>query len=293
MRAAIYLRLSKEDVDKDDFSYSSSIQNQRELLEQYALTHHLEIYKTYIDDDYSGLSFERPDFLSMLSDGSRKCFEVVLAKSQSRLSRNQAHIDFLLHDYFPSCGITFIGITDGIDTSDSRNKKVHQINALINEWYSEDLSQSIRAVYLTKMKRGEYLGAYAPYGYCKDPNDHHKLLINEKEAYWVRQIFHYYLQGFSMKRIASLLDEKKVKTPFQKSTHWSTSTIQKILSNEVYLGSIQQGKSYKKNFKSRTYISVPKDKWICVEQMHEPIIDKNTFQKVQKRREKNNRRKHT
>lgn len=293
MKAALYLRLSKEDVEKEQFEFSQSIKNQQSLLEQYASNHAMEIYKIYMDDDYSGLSMERPDFLSMLSDAANQKFEVVLAKSQSRLSRNQVHIDYLLHDFFPSCGITFIGVSDGINSSEIRNKKVHQINALINEWYSEDLSQSIKTVLKSKMKKGEYIGSYPPYGYRKGDKNRHVLVIFEEEANWVRKMFEWYLKGYSMKQIAMLLDDKRVPTPFGKSKCWSTSTIQKILSNEVYLGVLQQGKYKKKSFKSNVMLPVKREYWICVEHTHAPIVEKDIFEKVKALRESKCKRKYT
>lgn len=299
-KAAIYLRLSKEDMEKGETQHSKSIENQRCILEAYAKRQGYVVYDIYVDDDYSGLSFERPAFLSMLADASKNCFDVILAKSQSRLSRNMEHAEYLLHDYFPRLGIRFIGVVDGVDTHEKSGKKARQINALVNEWYSEDLSESIRAVYKRKMQAGEYLGAYAPYGYRKDKNDSHHLVINEEEAMQVRHIYQLYLQGYSANKIASILWKEQIPTPISRrknlqppNCNWSKSTIQKILSNEVYTGCVQQGKSERRSFKDKTLQPIPKEQWICVSQMHDAIIEKHIFQQVQllrntKRKKKDN-----
>lgn len=287
-KAALYLRLSKEDMEKEDAQHSKSIENQRCILEAYAKRQGFAIYDIYVDDDYSGLSFERPAFLSMLADASKKCFDVILAKSQSRLSRNMEHTEYLLHDFFPSLGIRFIGVVDGVDTYEKSGKKARQINALVNEWYSEDLSESIRAVYKRKMQAGEYLGAYAPYGYRKDAKDSHHLIINETEAYYVRWIYKSYLEGYSANQIAQILTGNKIPTPISSRKElkppiceWNKSTVQKILANEVYLGYVQQGKSERRSFKDKTLRRIPKEQWICACGMHEAIIDEELFEKVQ------------
>lgn len=296
-KAAIYLRLSKEDIEREQTQYSKSIENQRCILESYAHRQGFEIYDIYVDDDYSGLSLERPAFLSMLADASNHCFGVILAKSQSRLSRNMEHTEYLLHNLFPSLGIRFIGVVDGVDTDEKAGKKARQINALVNEWYSEDLSESIRAVYHRKMQAGEYLGAYAPYGYRKDHLDSHHLVVCEGEAKYVREIYDLYLHGFSAKQIAELLTEKKIPTPISSRKHleppiccWNKSTVQKILTNEVYIGCMQQGKSERRSFKDKTLRQIPKEQWVCVTDVHEAIIDRNVFEKVRIIRGRRNKR---
>lgn len=284
-KAAIYLRLSKEDMEKGDRENSRSIENQRIILEEYARMHQLQVYDCYIDDDYSGLYFERPGLSRMLSDAARHEFTVVLAKSQSRLSRNMEHTEYLLHNLFPQLGIRFLGVVDGVDSEQRAGKKARQINALVNEWYSEDLSENIRAVYQRRMRQGEYLGAYAPYGYCKSNEDSHKLEIVEEEAYWVRKIYDMYSNGCSNREIQQELIKNKVETPSakRKGNHeyqWSISTIKKILSNEVYVGTVIQGKSRRRSFKDKKIEACPKEKWIVVEDMHAAIVERELFEQV-------------
>lgn len=288
-RAAIYLRLSKEDVEKEGAENSRSIENQRIILEEYAKVHQFEIYDYYIDDDYSGLYFERPAFSRMLEDAAKHEFAIILAKSQSRLSRNMEHTEYLLHNLFPQLGIRFLGVVDGVDSAQKAGKKARQINALVNEWYSEDLSENIRAVYQRKMRKGEYLGAYAPYGYCKSAEDSHRLEVKEEEARWVRRIFEQYLKGHSVQEIQQELIKNRVRTPSavkqgEHDYHWSTSTIKKILSNEVYTGAVVQGKSRRRSFKEKKIVACPRSSWIIVEGMHTPIIENEQFEMVRELR---------
>lgn len=294
-KAAIYLRLSKEDVEKGEEENSRSIENQRIILEEYAKAHQLQIYDCYIDDDYSGLYFERPSFSRMLIDAAKHEFTIILAKSQSRLSRNMEHTEYLLHNLFPQLGIRFLGVVDGVDSAQKAGKKARQINALVNEWYSEDLSESIRAVYLRKMQKGEYLGAYAPYGYQKSKEDSHKLIIVEEEAFWVRKIYMMYLEGYSMQEIQQELIRNHVLTPSagkkkEKNDQWSMSTIKKILSNEVYTGAVVQGKSKRRSFKEKKVVSCPRESWIKVEGMHPAIIEKEIYERVCRLRQKRSKR---
>ena len=295
-KAAIYVRLSKEDDQKDKDSASKSIENQKNILLQYAKSHEYEVYNYYCDDDYSGLYMERPGFTKMLEDASRHCFSTILAKSQSRLSRNMEHTEYLLHDLFPSMNIRFIGVTDGVDTFQKSGKKARQINALVNEWYSEDLSESIRAVYRRKMQMGEYLGAYAPYGYRKSRDNTHRLVIVEEEAKWIRKIYQWYLEGKRTVEIQMLLNQYMVPTPSVRlgrtsNARWSTSTIKKILSNETYTGAVVQGKSERKSFKDKTLYHKPKEAWTIVENCHEAIIDREIYAQVCALRTKRCRRK--
>ncbi len=295
-KAAIYVRLSKEDVQKDKESVSKSIENQKNILFQYANSHNMEVYDCYCDDDYSGLYMERPEFTRMLADASNHCFTTILAKSQSRLSRNMEHTEYLLHDLFPSMNIRFIGVVDGVDTFQKSGKKARQINALVNEWYSEDLSESIRAVYRRKMQMGEYLGAYAPYGYRKSQNNPHQLEIVEEEAKWVRLMYQWYLEGKNIVEIQKLLNEAEVSTPSVRlgrtsGSNWSTSTIKKILANKTYTGAVVQGKSERKSFKDKALRYKPKEVWLIVENCHKAIIDKEIYAQVCAIRTKRNKRK--
>lgn len=188
-RAVLYLRLSKEDADKlskgDD---SASIRNQRLLLTDYALAHKFKIINVYSDDDESGLYDDRPEFEKMMLDAKLGEFDIIIAKTQSRFSRNMEHIEKYLHHDLPNLGVRFIGVVDGVDTDNEDNKKSRQINGLVNEWYCEDLSKNIRSSFRAKMKNGEFLGSSCPYGYRKDPKNHNHLVVDEYAAKVVQRL---------------------------------------------------------------------------------------------------------
>jgi len=305
-KAALYLRLSKEDLDKinkgDD---SESIINQRLLLMDYAISHEMQVVDVYSDDDYSGLYDDRPEFDRLIRDGKLGKFNIVIAKSQSRFTRNMEHMEKYLHHDFPLLGIRFIGVIDGVDTQNAANKKSRQINGLVNEWYCEDLSNNIRAVFRQKMKAGQFLGAFAPYGYLKDPKDNHKFIVDEYAANVIRKIFSLFMEGYSIGNIAHYLEDEKILNPtaYKKSIGlnyanvkadefsvnyglWSTTTIKRILSNETYIGTLIQGANKKLSYKDKKVVSVPKENWIVIKNHHEPIIDYDTFYKVTKLRSK-------
>ena len=210
--AAIYCRLSKEDEEKS-FDESESIRNQRELLLRWAAEHGYRIWRVYSDEDYSGADRTRPGFNAMLSDAQQGCFEVILAKTQSRFTRDMELVEKYLHGLFPEWGVRFIAVLDHVDTQDPAGKKARQINGLINEWYLEDLSGNVRAVLDHKRRSGCYIASFALYGYQKDPQDHNRLVIDPEAAAVVRRIFALHLQGSGMGKIARLLNEAAIPPP--------------------------------------------------------------------------------
>ena len=203
--AAVYCRLSKEDEEKTARE-SESIRNQRALLLAWAAEHGYRIYRVYTDEDYSGIDRARPGFNAMLADARAGKFEVILAKTQSRFTRDMELVEKYLHGLFPEWGVRFIAVLDHVDTCDPAGKKARQINGLINEWYLEDLSGNVRAVLDHKRRSGSYIASFALYGYRKDPKDHSRLLPDEPAAQVVRQIFALYLQGNGAGRIAQTLN---------------------------------------------------------------------------------------
>ena len=213
-RVVLYLRLSKEDVDKvNEGDDSASIKNQRLLLTDYALKNNFQIVKVYSDDDESGLYDDRPSFEQMIEDAKLGLFDIIIAKTQSRFSRNMEHIEKYLHHDFLNLGIRFIGVVDGVDTAIASNKKSRQINGLVNEWYCEDLSENIRSAFKIKMKNGQFLGSSCPYGYKRDPKNHNHLIIDEYAADVVIRIFELYLSGYGKAKIGSILSEEGVLIP--------------------------------------------------------------------------------
>ena len=297
-RAVLYLRLSKEDVDKiSEGDDSASIKNQRLLLVEYAMKHNMNIVNVYSDDDESGLYDTRPAFNRMMEDAKLGEFDIILAKTQARFSRNMQHIEKYLHHDLPILGIRFIGVSDGVDTFDDSNKKTRQINGLVNEWYCEDLSKNVRSAFRAKKRAGQYVSSSCPYGYIKDPLNHNHLVVDDYAANVVQDIFAMYLQGIGKARIGRILGEKGILIPtlYKKEVQglnfnnpnalpttkvWSFQTIHQILNNEVYIGNLVQNKISTLSYKDKKKVQLPEEKWIRVENAHEPIISKETFERA-------------
>lgn len=298
-KCAIYLRLSKEDKDKlnsgDD---SASIVNQRLLLTDYAIEKGYKIYDVYSDDDESGLFDTRPEFERLIKDSKLGKFEIVIAKSQSRFTRNMEHLEKYIHKDFASLGIRFIGVVDGVDSFDQSGKKSRQINGLVNEWYCEDLSQNIRSVFKVKMKDGQFLGSSTPYGYVKDPKNKHHLIIDDEAASVVRRIFQLYIDGNGKGTIAKILTIDGILIPGEykrrvlgqnyynphevSNSMWSYQTVHTILNNQTYIGNVVQNVRPTFSYKDKRKKKLPEDEWIIVENMHEPIIAKEMYNEAQK-----------
>ena len=296
MKAAIYCRLSKEDEDK--IGESESIQNQKSMLIQYAIEKGFDIYQIYSDEDYSGIDRNRPAFNSMLQAASEHQFDVVLAKTQSRFTRDMELVEKYLHGKFMEWGIRFIAVVDHVDTNDTANKKSRQINGLINEWYLEDLSTNVRSVLDHKRKEGLFIGSFARYGYCKDPNAKGKLIIDPEAAEIVKRIFSMALGGIGAHKIARILNDEGIPSPtaYKQSNGihyhvamknpnfslWSSPTIYQMLHNQTYAGDLVQGRHKKVSYKTEKTVWLPKSQWIVVPNTHEAIVDRDTFETVQK-----------
>jgi len=297
MKVAIYCRLSEEDrnkrSEKDD---SESIQNQKSMLVKYAVDHDWEIFRIYSDDDYAGADRNRPDFNNLLKDAEGKKFDIVLCKSQSRFTREMELVEKYIHDLFPIWGIRFISIVDNADTAVKGNKKARQINGLINEWYLEDLSESIRSVFKSKKENGVHIGAFALYGYLKDPEKKGHLIIDDDAAEIVREVFRLFSQGYGKSTIARMLNDRGIPNPTEykrlkglrycqarsrNSTLWRYFAISDMLVNEMYIGNMVQGRYKSVSYKSKANKPCPKDEWVIVEGTHEPIIERETWGRVQ------------
>lgn len=296
MKAAIYCRLSDEDRDKvssqDD---SASIQNQKRILIKHAIDSDWEIFRIYSDDDYSGADRNRPEFNRMIQDAKDRKFDIVLCKSQSRFTRELELVEKYIHALFPAWGIRFVSLVDNADTEDKGNKKSRQINALVNEWYLEEVSDNIKAVLTNRREQGYHIGSFAPYGYQKDPKRKGHLIIDPEAAAVVREIFSLYLQGNGKQVIARILNEQGIPNPTEyKRQHgqvrnksgknsglWTYFTITNILTNEVYLGHMIQGKSGVASYKTQEKVTYPEEQWIIVKNTHDPIIQENIWKNVQ------------
>ena len=298
MKAALYCRLSEEDRNKlaktDD---SESIQNQKTMLLQYAMDKGWDVYSIYSDDDYAGADRNRPAWGRLLQDAEDGKFSIILCKTQSRFTREMELVEKYIHGLFPVWGIRFVSIVDNADTENKGNKKARQINGLINEWYLEDMSDNIKSVLTSRRKNGFHIGSFALYGYRKDPDRKGHLLIDEEAAEIVREIFTIFAQGFGKTAIARMLNDRGIPNPTEykrrkglrykpakdrNCTLWKYFSIADMLTNEAYIGNLVQGKYGSISYKSKINKPNPKDQWIRVEDTHEPIIDQELWDRVQK-----------
>ncbi len=297
MKVAIYCRLSEEDRNKQlETDDSKSIQNQKTMLLQYAMEQGWELYNIYSDDDYTGSDRRRPAFNRLLKDAEQHRFDIVLCKTQSRFTRELELVEKYIHGLFPIWGIRFISIVDNADTANKGNKKSRQINGLVNEWYLEDMSENIRSVLTNRRQNGFHIGAFALYGYKKDPNQKGHLIVDEEAASVVREVFTLFSQGYGKTAIARMLNDRGIPNPteykrlhglryqppkMKNSTLWKYSAIASMLSNEIYIGNMVQGKYGSISYKTKQNKPRPKSEWYIVEGTHEPIIDKELWDRVQ------------
>ena len=300
-QTAVYLRLSREDGDKLE---SDSIANQRKIINNYLEKNaDLSVYDYYIDDGYSGTNFERPNIQRLLEDIKARKVTCLIVKDLSRFGRNYHETGRYLEVVFPLLRLRFISVNDAIDSfknpNSIRNSTVSFKNVM-NDEYSRDISNKIRSSFNAKRKRGEYIGSFALYGYLKDPNDRHKLIIDEEAAENVRYIYNMFLDGYSIYNIAFKLKELGIIPPLEykkrkgmkvvtsqyfddEKSCWPYQTLRRMLQNEMYIGNMVQATCQHISYKVRKLVRNPKDKYIIKEGMHEPIIDKDTFYKVQER----------
>lgn len=296
-KVALYIRLSKEDEDKQkEGDESESIINQEIMLRQIAKKNNWVVYDTYKDEDLSGAGEYRPGYERLISDANNKKFEIVLCKTQHRFTRDLEVVEKVIHSDFKRLGIRFVGVVDGADTDNKGNKKSRQINGLVNEWYIESISEDIRNTFQAKREAGQFIGSFAPFGYKKNPDNKHQLIEDKEAADVVRKIFKLYLEGYGTHTIAQILTDEGIPKPSEykkqngsklkipkvsKYGLWGHTTINRILRNPVYIGTLEQGKETTVSYKDRTRISKPKSEWTIVKNCHEPIISKSDFYKVQ------------
>lgn len=304
-QVAIYCRLSEEDRNKPSATEdSNSIQNQKSMLVQYATEQSWDIYRIYSDDDYTGSDRNRPEFKQLLLDAEARKFSIILCKNQSRFTRELELVEKYIHGLFPLWGIRFISIVDNADTANKGNKKSRQINGLVNEWYLEDMSENIRSVLTNRRQNGFHIGAFALYGYKKDPVQKGRLIIDDEAAAVVREVFALFAQGYGKTAIARMLNDRGIPNPTEykrlhglryrqpdrkNSTLWKYSAIADMLRNEMYIGNMVQGKYGSISYKSKINKPRPKALWYRVEQTHEPIIDHNLWERVQELQQRRTR----
>ena len=286
---ALYIRLSKEDESEGP---SQSVTNQKSLLDDFVKKHRLSVYDTYIDDGWSGTSFDRPDFQRMIADIEAKKVNMVITKDLSRLGRDYIMTGHYMERYFPEKRVRYISLLDGIDTGvDSTANDITPFRAIMNDMYAKDISKKIKSVKRDKQRKGQFIGGKPMYGYKMHPTEKNKIVIDEEVAPIVRRIFAMALDGVSCRKIAAALNEEHVPTPAaycgwnmgRKGPYaglWSSERISEMLQNETYIGNMVQGRTVKISYKSKKCLKQERENWVVVEGTHEPLIDEESFRKV-------------
>ncbi|HDU0748727.1 TPA: recombinase family protein [Staphylococcus pseudintermedius] len=290
--AVMYLRLSKEDGEKVE---SNSISNQREIINSYVKRNQITMVKEYVDDGYSGANFDRPNFKEMIKDAYDKKFDTIIVKDLSRFGRDYIEAGKFIQRIFPENGIRFISVNDNYDSKSADMNDTHlilPIKNFINDSYCRDISNKVKSSQKIKREKGDFISAFAPYGYKKSDENKNKLVVDEQAAPNIKNIFDMKLLGYSSKAIADELNHLGVLTPrkykesqgfkcngFQniKGGNWSAKAVNRIIENEVYIGNILQGKSITLNYKNKKQIGKDKEEWIRVEDTHEAIVSKEVF----------------
>ncbi len=298
-KAAAYLRLSRDDGDKQE---SDSIRNQRELIKEYlSKNKNFQFVGEYVDDGYSGTSFDRPNFTRLIEDIKTGKVNCVIVKDLSRLGRNYIETGRYIEQIFPLLGVRFISILDHYDSTEKDNANdwlVVPFKNLINDSYARDISVKIRSQLDVKRKNGQFIGSFASYGYLKDPGNPNHLIIDPYAANIVRMIFRMKLSGSNQVRIADKLNEMGVLPPAEYKRHcgerydcgfhrsadpkWEHVSVNAILKNEIYTGTMVQGIHNKISYKMKQSNLVPKEDWIRVARTHDAIIEKTVFEEVQR-----------
>lgn len=291
---ALYCRLSQED---ERLGESLSIENQRLMLQKYAEEHRFPNIQFYVDDGFSGADFNRPSFKRMMVDVECGKVGIVIVKDQSRLGRDYLQTGMLMEITFPQYDVRFIAINDGVD-SENGVSDFSGIKNYFNDFYARDTSRKIRAVQRAKGERGERVGTTIPYGYMKNPNNPKQYIPDPETASIVKRIFEMYADGIGIVKICDTLAREQVISPsvyaFQRKGsrsgnpdltrpyHWAQTTVRKMLSNQEYVGDTVNFKTYSKSNKLKKRLKTPPENILIFENTHESIVDRKTFEMVQR-----------
>ena len=296
-KAADYARISREDGDKEE---SDSIGTQFDIIDDY-IAHNDDItfIDRYSDDGWSGTNFDRPDFMRLMEDIKKGKINCVIVKDLSRLGRNYILVGQYLEMIFPMLNIRFISVNDRIDSVKdpaSINNALVSFKNVMNDEYCRDISNKVRSSLDRKRSKGEFIGSFASYGYMKDPDDHHHLIVDPVAAEVVKNIFDWFLQGMSIIGIAKRLNHMGIPNPSaykrqcglnykhpagQLDSAWPDSSVKRVLKNRLYVGDMVQNKNRTKSYKVQISVAVPEENWVIVPNMHEAIIDREKFETVQ------------
>lgn len=294
---ALYCRLSRDDELQGD---SNSIKNQKAILSKYASEHGMPNPQFYVDDGYSGTTFNRPDFQRLMDDVNSGRVRTIIVKDMSRLGRDYLKVGLYTEITFPEANVRFIAINDQVDSASNVDNDFTPFRNIINEWYAKDTSKKIRAVFKAKGNSGKHLCTCPPYGYKKDEQDNQHWLVDAVAASVVKEIFSLCMQGYGPTQIARILTESGIDTPkihkqkcgLSVSTQvtefpeiWATESVLKILENPAYLGHTVNFRSKKKSYKSKKKIMLPREDWVIFKDTHEALIDEDTYETVQRIRQ--------
>ena len=301
-KVALYMRLSRDDGDKPE---SDSIANQRSFLEAYLKQHpELQLVSHYTDDGFTGTNFHRPQFQAMLNDIQQGIINCVIVKDLSRFGRDYINVGNYLERWFPEQGVRFIAVNDNIDSMNGPYDMLLPVKNVFNEHYARDISRKVKSAMQTKQRQGAFIGAFASYGYRKDPADHNKLLIDPIAAEVVVRIFTMFEQGMGKIRIAKTLNAEGIPCPseykrlngdryhngqkIQSTTYWTYATIHRILRNQMYIGNMEQGRAPRQTIHGKAK-QLERSQWTVVPGTHEPIISTDQWERVQNLLQKDTR----
>lgn len=291
--AAIYCRLSQDDGNAGE---SNSIQTQKALIKQYCAENNIPIAGVYCDDGWSGTNFERPQFKQMMEDIEDGKINMVIVKDLSRFGREYAQMGLYIEHYFEEKGVRFISIAENYDSQKGSDNLVLPFTNVINSYYTRQVSAKTKAAHRARAKEGMFLGAHAPFGYDKDPNDRHKLIIDPPAAEVVQMIFNLFADGVGYVKMTKILREKKILNPqayfnrnhpdyyekdyWRKDFDWHATSIRSILDNPVYIGDAVFGRTRTKGFFDKRREKVPKKDWIVYKNAHPAIISEELWDTV-------------
>lgn len=298
-KVGIYCRLSVDDASNSakaknyiPADESVSIENQYELLSKFVMLNGWTEVKSYRDDGYSGGNFQRPGFLEMLEDARHGLINLILVKDLSRLGRDFVEVGRYTDVIFPSLGCRFVSVLDCLDTEGNNTDMLH-FRSLMNDYHLKDLSNKVKSVLHAKMRSGQYIAAYAPYGYRKSEEDRHRLVIDEEAAAVVCRMFELRRGGMAYGKIAAMLNNEGILSPrwywakrygngsCKYANLWMYATVKNILTNEVYTGNLIQNQTGSRSYKDDTMIYKPESEWIRHEALHEAIISPEVWNEVQ------------
>lgn len=301
-RVGRYARLSREDGDKLE---SDSIVNQQRVIEDYCAAHAgLVIVEDYADDGFTGTNFNRPAFRRMLDDIEKNKIDCIVVKDLSRFGRDYIDMGYYLERYLPSRNIRFIAINDNVDSLNGPYDMLLPLKNVFNTQYAKDISGKVRSAFRVKQQRGEFVGAFASYGYQKDPENHNRLMVDPVAARVVLRVFQMAAQGIGQVRIAKTLNEEKIPCPseykklmgmkycnnhrLETTRYWTYATIHRMLTNEMYVGAMVQNRSVRPTMHGKAKALDKKD-WVVVDNTHEAIISRELWDTVQAQAAKNGR----